>query len=107
MEIKDNTSMFMDEPLFDNASQFIDGQANKKDYSLAVTNYMTKLTNAINEVSSRNDDVDWDKVIYYSSKIEMMAECVKNNDIQSLRTLSSEEIEIRPDYSVENSRKFI
>lgn len=115
-KIEDNTSKFIDDP-FGNRAQFIgnnqnNGYASDVKYVIATarkkefTLFIQKLKDSIDSLINENSDVDWDKVINYASQIELMAEAIKSNDFDTVYELSSQEINVMPDYSIENRRQF-
>lgn len=115
-QIEDNASKFIDDP-FGNRAQFIDNNQNNEYASavkhstetarkLEVTLFIQKLKDSINSLINQNSDVDWDKVISYAQQIELMAEAMKSNDFDTVHELSSQEINVMPDYSIENIKQF-
>lgn len=112
----DNASMFIDDPIDkpitdkpitdkpvqDNTSKFIgDPQGHQ------IVDFVSKLSDSLNSSLSQNIPVDWDKVISYSQQLGLMAESMKNNDLDTLDTLSKQDIEVHTDYHIENEKKFL
>lgn len=69
-----------------------------------IGDYAFNLANSIN--NNLNKDIDWNKVIFYTKQLELMAEYKKNNLSEKIIEVANQSIDVVPDYTIENRKQF-
>lgn len=103
-KVSDNAAQFIDDPVSDNAAMFIDEPT--VDINSKIGSYISRLSESIKSSLSEGADIDLNKVILYAQQIELMAEAVKSNDIETINNLSNQEINVQTDYCIDNRKQF-